>query len=473
MNDVVQTLDRFVEQQFDTIIRAAIALFAFAGLIFIAITLQKEVGFEPVWIARSIAEGQGYSFPLRWAWLCTPLCEEGRQAGDYLVTAWADPMFSLLYGSLIALFGEETSRIIIRLLHLGFFCAAAVLTALTARRIAGPWAGLIAFGFLLVATKHHATTINAAPIATLWIALIAYWLVHYGNELTVRRAIVLGGLLGVSALTWGSTIIFIPFIAAYLVVSGRFSQSSLIHTAAVVVLAAAIISPWTIRNYIAFGEFVPVRNGIGQVAWIGTIGAASTYSNDDLAKTEIPVPWTSNGPGDAIRSIIGKQGIRPLAQLEGWQEEIIDTQIDHTQELNEAVRDKWLFSKARHFLLERPVTAMQLAFFKVNAFIMRVKFPVPYTELLSIAVGLVTYFGLVAGTLLTLRYAPLWPATILVAGFMAPFAIITPYYYRYRQPIEPMISIMVAVSIVLVFEMARRHLSKSSSPNPTAAQSES
>lgn len=455
MTEHLARLDNLVQQQFDLLVRIVMLCFAFTALVFIGVTLQKEVGFEPVWIARALAEGHGYSFPLKWAWLCTPLCEQGREAGDHLVSAWADPFFTTLYAGLISVFGEETSRIIIRVLHLGFFCGAAVLTALTARRIAGPWAGLIALGFLLVATKHHATTINAAPIATFWISLIAYYLVRFGQDLNAKRAAVLGGLLGISALTWGSTIIFIPIIAVFLLIQGRFSKQSIIQAGIAGIIAATIISPWTLRNYAAFGEFVPVRNGVGQVAWIGTVGAAGTFDRD-AANTQVPPPWSSNGPGEAIRGIIGRGGMQQLAQLEGWQEAVIDSDIGLSQEhLNEAIRDKWLFAKAKAFVFDRPVTAIQLAFFKVDAFIMRVKFPVPHTEFLSIAIGLLTYFGLIAGVLLTLRKTTLWPPALLAAGFMAPFAIITPYYYRYRQPIEPIISILLAVSIILVFRMVQ------------------
>ena len=456
MTEHFARLDNLVQHQFELLVRIVMICFALTALVFIGITVQKEVGFEPVWIARALAEGHGYSFPLQWAWLCTPLCEQGKAAGDHLTTAWADPFFPVLYAGLISVFGEETSRIIIRVLHLSVFCGAAVLTALTARRIAGPWAGLIALGFLLVATKHHATTINAAPIATFWISLIAYYLVWFGNDLTAKRAAILGVILGLSALTWGSTIMFIPLTVAFLLIQGRFAKQSVMHAGIAALIAITVISPWTMRNYVAFGEFVPVRNGIGQVAWIGTVGAAGTYTAN-VAQSDIPAPWTSDGPGEAIHGIIGRQGIKKLAQLEEWLESVLDSQIDQSQDLNEAIRDKWLFAKARSFVLERPVSAIQLAFFKVNAFIMRVKFPVPYTEVLSIAIGLLTYFGLIAGVLLTLRNAKLWPPTLLVAGFMAPFAVITPYYYRYRQPIEPIISILLAVSLILVIRMVMEY----------------
>lgn len=457
MNTAIEKLDHFVEEHYDTLIHSTIGVFAVVSLVFIGFTLTKEVGFEPVWIARAVAEGQGFSFPVKLAWLCTPLCEGNTRPEDYLSSAWADPVFSLLYAGLISVFGEEWSRPIIRLIHLSLFCAAAFVTALTARRLAGPWAGLLALGFLLVATKHHASTINAAPIATLLISLIAYQLTFYADQMTLKRGAALGGLLGASALTWSSTMLFIPLASGLILFRGWFSRSAIGSAAVAALIAITIISPWTIRNYLVFDEIVPVRNGIGQVAWVGTVGAAGTF-DFSVAQTDIVAPWNSNGPGEAVRGIIGRQGIYKLADLENWQEQILDAQIDVPAEsLNEAMRDKWLFERAKNFVLEHPVKAFQLGFFKVHALITRVNFPVPYTQALSIAVAILSYIGLVVGTLLAIKRIELAGPVVMAAGFLAPFSVIVPYYYRYRQPIEPVIAILVSVSLVFLTQQAARY----------------
>lgn len=461
MNTLASKLDGFVHDHHDVVLRAALAFYAVAGLAFIWLTIGKDVGFEPVIIARALAEGHGYSFPFEWAWLCTPLCEKGLADGAHLTTAWADPLFTLYYAGLISAFGEETARIIVRPLHLAFFCIAVFLTAMTARRLAGPWAALIAVGFLLVATKHHATAINAASIATLWISLICYWLVRFADEMTTQRAALLGGFLALSALTWGSTILFIPIAVLLILLRNWFTRDAVVSAAVIAVVALSIISPWTIRNYVAFDQLVPVRNGIGQVAWIGTIGVTGTFK-DGVTDTDIPPPWTSNGPGNAIGTIVGTEGADPLLGLERWQEQVIDAQsLAEPNGFNEAVRDKWLFAKARSFILEQPITAIQLAFYKVNAFVMRVDFPVPHTDFLRIAIGIITYLSLIAGVLLAIQRVELWGPVLLAGGFMVPFAIITPYYYRYRQPIEPVVSILVAISLVMIVQWARRYIEES------------
>ncbi len=457
MQQTIDYVDDLVRNHNERLVQVILAIYAFAGIVFIGVTLQKEIGFEPVWIARAVASGDGFSFPFKLAWLCTDLCEQGRQTGNFIASAWADPIFTYFYAALIYVFGEETARLIIRPLHLALFIVACVYTAKTARHLAGPWAAIIALGFLLVATKHHATTINSAPVATLWISLIAYNLVRYFDDPSRMRVLALGVLMALSAMSWSSTILFIPVVVIVILLQGNFRLPALQSSALAVLVAVVIISPWSWRNYVVFDEFVPVRNGVGQVAWIGTIGAAGTFKQN-VSTSEIPAPYASKGPGDAIRGIIGTTGAENLFALEQWQEAIMDEQIpEKSTNFNEATQDKWLFKQARSFVFEQPFAAAQLAFFKLHAFADRVDFPVPYTGWLSTIMTVLTYIAIIGGFYLITVRIEASALVLMLAAFVAPFVAIAPYYYRYRQPIDPIFSILLGVTIVTLVEIARHH----------------
>ena len=361
----------------------------------------------------------------------------------------SSPIFML---PLFTYLAKKTSRLIIRPIHLGLFLVACIYTAKTARHLAGPWAAIIAVGFLLVATKHHATTINSAPVATLWISLIAYNLVRYFDDPTRTRVIALGVLLALSAMSWSSTILFIPVVAFIILLKGEFKLPALGSSALAVLVAAVIVSPWTLRNYIVFDEFVPVRNGVGSVAWIGTVGAAGTFK-ENVSVSDIPAPYASKGPGDAIRGIIGTTGADNLFALEQWQEAVMDEQIpDVSTKFNEAKLDKWLFAKARSFVFERPFAAAQLAFFKLHAFADRVDFPVPYTGWLATIMTVLTYIGIAGGFYWIVLRTEVSALVLMLAAFVAPFVAIAPYYYRYRQPIEPIFAILIGITIVMIVQ---------------------
>ena len=453
MQQAIAYLDDIVQNQNDRLIQIFLAIYALVGLAVIGITLQKEIGHEITWIARALADGHGYSFPLDRAWLCSALCEQARQSGDYITSAWMDPIFTFLWAGLIYVFGEETARLIIRPLNLLFFCVACFYAAKTARHLAGPWAAILAVGFLVAATKHYATSIGTASLATLWISLIAYNSVRYFDDPSTKRASVLGVLLAVSALSASGTMLMIPVVGFIILLKGGFSLPAFRSSAITLLIAATLISPWTIRNYLAFGEFVPIRNGLGQIAWVGTVAAAGTYKHE-VAKTNIPSPFSTGGPREVINGIIDTHGAANLYALEQWQEAVLDEQIpEKSRQFNEAQQDKWMYQRARDFVLENPITATQLAFFKVHAFMASVDFPIPYTGLLAAMMMLLSYMAIGGGLYLVMSRIELSGLILMLAAFMAPFAVIAPYYYRYRQPIEPVFAILVGVTLVVAVEI--------------------
>ena len=83
------------------------------------------------------------------------------------------------------------------------------------------------------------------------------------DEPTGRRAVGVGVLLGLAALTRGEGLIWLPIVAA--AIAAPLRRPNLRFALVVVLAAGAVIAPWTVRNQARFDELVPVSNNLGTV----------------------------------------------------------------------------------------------------------------------------------------------------------------------------------------------------------------
>lgn len=81
----------------------------------------------------------------------------------------------------------------------------------------------------------------------------------YSNP-RVRTAAVAGITLGLAALTWGGTTALLPFLPVWLwIVHGLRNGSK--YLLFLLLLFAATLSPWVIRNYVVWKGFIPICTG--------------------------------------------------------------------------------------------------------------------------------------------------------------------------------------------------------------------
>jgi 4-amino-4-deoxy-L-arabinose transferase-like glycosyltransferase len=435
----------FVDRHFFKFVLALLAAFGGLGVLAALQRWRKLSGYEPEYIAEALASRHGYSFPGSQRWLFV------RDAPDqYFTTAWSDPGFTLLYAAIISLFGEG-SRLVIILLLLACFLVSAALVAVTARRLAGPLAGLLALLVLFVMVRGSVVGISAPALAGLWVALLLSLLVAYAERLSLRRAFILGAVLGISVLTWSTTMVFVPVVVLLLFWFAPTPWSAAKMSAATVLTAMLLVAPWTARNYAVFDEFVPVRNGLGHLAHLGTIGLSASFA-PERADAPVPaVPLATSGPLDAVASVGSTDPIAGKANrsaLAGWQMDVMAAQIgERYDELNEAQRDKWLLAEARNFVIANPFLTMRLAAAKVWEFLWVGR---------SSLMAPLTIFGIVVSSVLAFKERRLLIPVAMALAYIAPFVIIIPFFYRYRYPIEPVIAVLVGVSLARVAEVAWR-----------------
>jgi hypothetical protein len=91
----------------------------------------------------------------------------------------------------------------------------------------------------------------------------------------MKWSVVAGVLLGLATLTRSTALGFLPLAAVWLAVSpsGASSRRDRLLSAAALCLAfGAVLAPWTVRNYAAYGRFVAVDTTSGYNLWLGSVG---------------------------------------------------------------------------------------------------------------------------------------------------------------------------------------------------------
>jgi hypothetical protein len=201
--------------------------------------------------------------------------------------------------------------------------------------------------------------------------------------------------------------------------------------------------PWASRNYLVFDEFVPVRTGSGQIAFVGTVEAGATVEPATL-RSSLDPPWRASSARQAIVTTFGESFRR---SLEGFQVRYARAVAGNSWNgMNEAQRDKWLQREVWAYLLENPLLSVKLAFWKLDAFAKRTGW------LGTLLVALTLVGGVLAVASWRLDLLAL---SMSIAAFTAPFALAIPYFVRYRLPIEPIIVIAATLTLWQVARFGR------------------
>jgi 4-amino-4-deoxy-L-arabinose transferase-like glycosyltransferase len=238
-------------------------------------------GWEMGRVARSIAQGQGFSNPY---------------GGNTGATAWEPPLYPLLMGEVFKLFGVYTYASAWVLLSIN--SALAALTCipifLIAHRTFGEriamwsawtWALL---PYIWYWSIHWIWDTTFTPLVLSLIFLLALGLEHWRGT---RGWILFGTLWGIGALANPTMLTFLPFCGLW--VWRRRYKNGLSSFGGVVlssIIFFAVLSPWLVRNYEVFSHFVFIRNDFGLQFrlgnWKGADGMLMPYLQPSLNKLE-------------------------------------------------------------------------------------------------------------------------------------------------------------------------------------------
>lgn len=403
---------------------------------------QEVTGWEAYWIAQSLAAGEGFSFPSNVRWLFDSVND-----GGYHPTAWMDPVYTFCLAGLILLFGEY-HQMAAAIFNLVLLLVAFGLTYRLGERLISPAAGLVAVMVLALIELYPATALhmNNPVLASVMVLLSASVLLTYLEAPTNRRAGVLGLVLGLTALACPSSLYFMPVTVAMVAALGwRNRRPALIQASLVFLFAVLAMLPWTIRNYLTFQRFVPVRNGTGQMAFLSVVGPAGTVAPETV-RSQVKPSYGAESPYYAI------------SHLRRYDERhaLYSFQMDYAKELggtafaamNEAERDAWFLKETKEFMRAHPALSLRLAIEKLKLFL----------RVTDHGFGIILCLLAAAGGLLAIRTPAALTLSLWVAAFVGPFLIIAPFFYRYRAPIEPLLALLAVFAAWKVLGFGFRRL---------------
>src|SRR5580704_12279738 len=221
-----------------------------------SVPFEQEAGN----IAMALATGKGFSSPMR------------RDTGP---TAWLTPVYPLIIAGIFFVFGVSTLHAFYAAaaLNILFSAATCVPIYFTGRRIAGIGAASIAawlwalFPNAIVIPFQWIwdTSLSALPAATILWATFALI-----ESEKLRGWCAYGFLWGFALLTNPALGAVLPFLLGWMVLRGpRESTLRWKRGALAVGVAALCCVPWTIRNYVAFHRWIPLRSNFPFELWLG------------------------------------------------------------------------------------------------------------------------------------------------------------------------------------------------------------
>jgi 4-amino-4-deoxy-L-arabinose transferase-like glycosyltransferase len=232
-----------------------------------------------------------------------------------------------------------------------------------------------------------------------------------GHEGRLRDALLAGLLWGLATLTRETILYFLPFAALWL--AWRAGRAGAARGAAFLFAASLVIVPWTVRNWVAYGAFVPVSTSGALNLWQG---------NARLSRQEVY---------DRYAAIHGRIEKYEYARRMGFQ----------------AIRERqpaWIAEKlAGEMPLFWEADSLALVHIKRGAY----GEVAPWVGAAVASVVLVPYLLALALLVWGVAAAPVSRATLLLLAFLVYYNAIhvaTHGFARYRLPVMPVIFLFAA-----------------------------
>src|SRR5688572_17705055 len=232
-----------------------------------------KFGFETGRIASSIASGHGFSSPLQ---------------GPSGPTAWLPPVYPYMLATIFKFFGIYSGGSALVALTLNSVFSA--LTCVTIFHIGQKafgfkvaiWAGWT-WAFFPYAVFWSTNWVWATSLSALLFSLICLSALKLERYNSSRAWFGFGVLWGVIGLTDTALLSILPFFVGWLYY--RLSRQGVALPRAISACAVGfllILTPWLVRNYLTFGEFIFVKGNFGMELRLGNYEGASGLSGGRL-----------------------------------------------------------------------------------------------------------------------------------------------------------------------------------------------
>ena len=169
-----------------------------------------------------------------------------------------------------------------------FGTAAVAAVGCLGRRVGGDRIGLIAAALAAVSPTLIARDGSLMSESLYGLLIVLALLAAYRvlDRPVSRSAAILGVLLGLAALTRGEALLFVPFLAIPICVRARPKTVSRRRLVVVTLVSTALtLAPWTIRNWVTFGE--PVLISFNEASVLAGANCDKTYNGPETGTWDI------------------------------------------------------------------------------------------------------------------------------------------------------------------------------------------
>ena len=248
--------------------------------------IQDQVSYDA--LAQSLLDGRGYSFTEKW-YPFTPANTP---------TAHWSFLYPVYLAGVYAVSGYHplVARLLQGILGGALIC---FLVYLIGRRVVNEDTGLISAG--LAAVYGYFIYYNAALMTETFfivlVLLILYLSIEVKENPTVLRWVGLGVSLSLAGLLRQTILLFVPFLLFWLFLELRTRSIRWWHFALPVVIILLSITPWTVRNYLVYREFLLLNSNAGYALYASNNPNLGTDWRNNLVV--VPVPEELNGQNEA------------------------------------------------------------------------------------------------------------------------------------------------------------------------------
>jgi len=371
-----------------------------------------QFGWEMGRLARSIAQGHGFSSP-------TDL--------DSGPSAWTAPVYPYILAGVFKVFGIYTKASAWVILTFNSIFAALTCWTLyrIAERIYGPWVARGAawtwavFPYLIY---WPVRVVWEASFTTFFLTVALWLTIRMADEARRRDWILYGLLWGLIALTNTAIVILLPFFLGWLIGAKRakspgtsmhaWRRSRFAGAAICIIVIILCVTPWTIRNYRAFGRFIFIRDNLPL-----ELHEANNNASSGL--------WTRNEhPGNDPVSMRRFQELGEIRFMDEKKRELSDFVREHPGQFARFSLERvWYFWAA-------PPQATIVAGY--DLWVAR------HVEFLLAA--LFAFAGLVLTIVRKNPYA--WLLAPFLVVYPLPYYLVNPFP-RYKHPIEPVMLMLI------------------------------
>ena len=211
-------------------------------------------GWETGRLARSIANGEGFSSPFH---------------GHTGPSAWIAPLYPYFLAALFKIFGVYSNAAAWVALAVNSLCSAltCIPLLLIGEEIFGAtvalWTAWI-WALLPYAMYWAIRFAWETSFATLMLALAFLLALRLAKRNSLRQWLEFGLVWALVALSNPSLLAFLPFCGLWIVYrQNRAGNLKILSVACSAILFCALIAPWMVRNYLVFGKVIFIRGNFG------------------------------------------------------------------------------------------------------------------------------------------------------------------------------------------------------------------